>query len=78
MNVEERILYAKQLRDNPLLPQIFAECKQISIQRWMVSAEAAEREHCWQQMRVYGQFENQLMATVHELCKQRPPSNPEE
>lgn len=78
MNAEERKRYARELRDNPLLPQIMEQCKQVALQVWIGARDLQTREHCWQQIQVYNQFEVQLTATVTELSKERAPSNPEE
>lgn len=55
---------AKQLQDNPLLGEVFAELRAGYIEAWQTSQEPAERERYWHKCRALDDVKTDILDKI--------------
>lgn len=66
MDIEQRAIRAKQLRDDPLLSEILATIREEAIAAWVGTkvADSAQREFSWLTVKVLDRIDDKLQAEV--------------
>lgn len=67
MDAQDRELLAKQLKNNPLLEEIFRDGKQAAFDRWRVAPGVEQRELCWLQFQALESLETQTAAILSNI-----------
>lgn len=72
MDAEQRARLARQLSNNPLLPELLAERQSEITDEWASEKEPDKRELCWFQLQASIDFGDYLYAKLNELERREP------
>jgi len=73
MTPEQRLRYAQQLQENPLINEVLSQCRGAAFARWQAAPDVQTRELCWLQWQAYAGFETTLSATLAAIIKNPTP-----